>query len=351
MSSKKWIYLSISIPALLLFIIGIFNFIIDPLQQYRKAGFYNVFFRDERHLNPGLAKNWTYNSISTGSSVTENFLISDLANIIKNPIKLPMSGATAKEINLILNLALSENQNIGDVLISLDIFSMSGNEHRTTIPPPLYLYKSNFLNSAKYLLSLDTARTSFKFLRENQKNKNNPKLQYETMYQWQHEKEDDFSKKKAVEHWRKDSNQKLKKFELTNGSYKLEILKKSFNSNYLSLFEHYSNVNFVLFYPPYSVLEFKDWLDYEVIEDILELKRYISQKTSRYQNVKIYDFQNNPALTTHLDNYSDAIHYHQKINTLIIEEIKKDNYLIDTENYETDLKNFIKYVEEFKIER
>lgn len=351
MSCKKWVYLSVSIPILVLFVIGIFNFIIDPFQQYRKASFYNVFFKDQRRLNPGLAKNWTYNSISTGSSVTENFLISDLATIMPNPIKLPMSGASAKEINLILNLALSKNKTVSNVLIGLDMFSMNGNADRVTIEPPFYLYKSNFLNSMKYLLSLDTARTSLKFLKENKNNKHNPKLQYETMYQWQHEKEDDFGEKKAVEYWRKDSNQKLKKFELTNGSYKLETLKKSFNSNYLSLFEHYSNVNFVLFYPPYSVLEFKDWLDYEVIDDILELKRYIAQKTSRYQNVKIYDFQNNPALTTNLDNYSDAIHYHQKINTLIIEEIKRDNYLIDTENYETDLKNFIKYVEEFKIER
>lgn len=123
-NNKKFIKIFFSLSLLFLSIVALFNFIIDPYQQYRKPTLYKTFYGgNQRALNTGLAKNHNYNSVVIGSSMTENFLISKVSEIINNPIKLSISGGSAHEIFNTLNTVFKSNNNIETVLIGLDICS------------------------------------------------------------------------------------------------------------------------------------------------------------------------------------------------------------------------------------
>ena len=127
MPVKKWILIWIVSAVVAVLLIGIFNFATDPFQQYGKTNTHRVYFDNEkeRYLNPGLAKTYKYDSILVGSSMTENFLISDLQKMMNNPIKFCLSGASAQEIQITLNTALSANKNVKTVLLGLDFFALS----------------------------------------------------------------------------------------------------------------------------------------------------------------------------------------------------------------------------------
>ena len=103
----------ISLTVLLIFLISaaaigvtIWN---DPLFQYSTP--YQERYReykDATYQNPGMAKNAAYDTIVTGSSVTQNFDVTyfnDLMDV--NSIKLSYSGANSWNLTSIIQTALS----------------------------------------------------------------------------------------------------------------------------------------------------------------------------------------------------------------------------------------------------
>lgn len=348
MNYKKWIKTMFIGCFIVLLLVSSISFIIDPFQQYRKANFYDVYFDNERFLNPGLAKNWKYNSIITGSSMTENFFISDISKIMPNPIKLTISGATAKEINTILQIAFKSKNEIQFVLIGIDMDAISGDKDRLRSDGlPFFLYDDNLLNDIRYLYSIQTIKAIIKPLIRNKHSQHAPRFNYNTMYQWQHEQENTFGKERTIQSWKKEikNNTDVK---LLNQLYSFKNLKTSFDANFLSLIAENPNINFILFYPPYSVLRYKIWKENGTLQDILKFKKYLANEILKYPNTTIYDFQNEPSITTNLDLYRDMDHYHQKINTLIANEIKLKNYIVTPHNYDEKLFNFIEYVTKFQ---
>jgi hypothetical protein len=59
--------------------------------------------RDERYLNDGIVKHFDYDSIITGTSMTQNFRASEFDELFKaHCVKVPLSGASYREINELL---------------------------------------------------------------------------------------------------------------------------------------------------------------------------------------------------------------------------------------------------------
>ncbi len=153
--------------------IGTINYTVDPLQQYRQARFYKPVFSLQRYLNPGLAKTYDYNSLITGSSMVENFVLSNVSSIleISKPIKLCMSGASAHDIKYILDVAF-KNKQLDSVIYGLDLYAFSGTpktlgfgEHSM----PDYLYDDNYFNDYQYILNIDTLKNVSRILIKNTK--------------------------------------------------------------------------------------------------------------------------------------------------------------------------------------
>lgn len=336
MKPTRWIIKFFLFLTLSLLFMGVVNFILDPFQQYRKAQFYKPIYDNERYLNAGLAKTYDYNQVIIGSSMTENFILSDAKKILgfKKPIKFCMSGATAYEMKIMLDYAYKQRK-IDAVIYGLDFFSFTGSTTRLfqgdgTLP--FYLYDNNLLNDYRYFLSFDT----FKFFVDSFiLPKPASMFDFDRMYQWQHKlSESDFNGTDRITEWKaKDGfNPDYHKDE-----YSIEGMKKNVDVNLIPLIRNHPETTFYIFYPPYSILAFKDMRSKGWLRTVEQFKQHIFTQLAHYPNVKIYDFQASKEVTCNLDNYKDLLHYHQRINTWMLQQMKNDNYLT---NDNTELQKF-----------
>lgn len=327
MKPIHWILKFIALSILTLSIMGIINFVLDPLQQYRKAQFYKPIYDNERYLNPGLAKTYDYNQVIIGSSMTENFILSDAQEILgfDKAIKFCMSGATAYEIKLMLESAYQQRP-INSVIYGVDFYSFTGDTTRLFNGEgslPLYLYDNNRLNDYRYLFSLDT----FTFFMDSfVLSKPAVMFDFNRMYQWQHKSnEDDFNGTDRINEWKEKYGFNP---DYTKSDYSLKAMKANIDTNLIPLIQHHPETTFYLFYPPYSILAFKDMQNKGWLSTVELFKRHLFTQLSHYPNVKIYDFQTSKEVTCNLDNYKDILHYHQRINRWMLEEMKNEKYRI-----------------------
>ena len=334
---KQWVLKALLTTTIIFLFIGAFNYTFDPLQQYRASTFYKPHFTNARYLTPGLAKNYPYDSVIVGSSMTENFIISNVKEIIgfTHPIKFTSGGTTAHELKLILEVAF-KHKNIQNVLYGLDFYAFSGDKKRLLHGKgslPLYLYDDNYLNDYKYIFNIDTTKVSLKTTLIQSLKSKSIELNYNKMFEWQHRyKPNDFNETKVLRMWNNPQIRFNKNFNVKN--FSLEKLKQSFEYNLLSLIKKHPQTTFYIFYPPYSILAYIDAKSNGSLKNILMFKKYIFNELSKYKNVKLYDFQVAKEVTFNLNNYRDLTHYHQKTNHWILECIKNDQYLITSKTIE-----------------
>jgi hypothetical protein len=323
---KNWLILSFGI----VFIIFIFNFIVDPFEYYRKATIYKVYYKnDERYRNPGLIKNYDYNSVLIGSSMTQNFLISDLNTIMNKTIKITARGLSPYEISIIFNKLFNDNKNIKKCLISIDI-STYFNSIKSIYKGaeiPYYLYDNNIFNDYKYLINISTLKKSFNSLQKSFNfNKEDPLYKYEYMFQWEHIYKNSFGRKNVYKFYNEN---KLKK--IRTKSYSFNDAKLSFDKNILSYIKKYPNIEFILFFPPYSIMEYLRWKENLELNKYLTFKEYLYNLSISNKNIFLYDFQVSQ-IVNDLDKYKDLTHYNQSINRWMIKQIKNKQYYINKNN-------------------
>ncbi len=354
---KKSVIRTLLFSSIIIGVPGLINYIVDPFQQYRKP-WYNPYFppQIERYLNPGLVKNYDYDSILIGTSHVETFNLNDLRNIFKlsSPIKLSIQGGSAFEQALTLKTALKHNSKVKHVFFGLDFWSFRGPPSRLARGKgslPKYLYDDFLLNDVSYLLNYDTLKESFDALeRSSKKNDDDPWYSYDTMYTWScWYKNSDFSSKKILKMWKDDlKKRKTPPQWISDAEY--TVLKKSFDTNFKPIFDKYKNVKFVVFFPPYSVLAYKRTKITGWMKDSLEFKRYLVYSTKDLHNVQFFDFQIAQNVTHDLNNFIDFSHHSEKINRWILEQIKANNYVVDESNIEQNIETLIKQTNDWRID-
>ena len=146
----------------------VLNFIVDPLQFYRKSFYFNnVLYLYQRYQNPGLARNYGYDTVIIGTSMTENFLPRDTKSILDlDVLKLSISGGSVYEQRLMLNVAMRSDK-LDNVIWGIDFSSFKGSSQRkggedSTFPE--YLYDTDLFNDFKYLLNDKTTELSINAL-------------------------------------------------------------------------------------------------------------------------------------------------------------------------------------------
>jgi len=352
MNQKKWIKTSLLMAFSIVLVVGMINYIIDPFHQYRIKTFYPIAYipKLQRYINPGFAKNYDYDSVILGSSMSENFNISNVKNILgfQKSIKLCISGTSAYEEALTLKTAL-RHKKVKNVLYGLDTFLFWGDSKRIRHDKktfPFYLYDNNLLNDYQYIFSVDTLIKSLKSLMSLFDDRSKVTYDYNRMYQWQHSvPSSHFSVEYVLQRWENRVESDIA-YQPKNNFY---FYKKSFDKNFLSLIKVYPKTNFIIYFPPYSILAYKLEEEYNVFEERLKFKKYILEATSKLSNVKIYDFQVAKLITHELSNYHDLDHYHQKINKWILEQIKENNFRVNISNINAIIEEHKKQVNDYEI--
>lgn len=346
---KKWVIQLIISIFMLIFLVGMINFVVDPFLQYRQPTFYKKLFtsEEERYLNAGLIKNYQFDSVLIGSSMTENFSLNEMRTYLNftNPIKLCLNGGSAYEHKIILENVL-KNRKISNVLIGLDYFAYEGlvKKMDSRGELPLYLYDDILLNDYQYIFNIDTFKKSIEVLLRDSFNKNDPRFTLNDMYSWKHLfSEDDFNKKNVL-------NVYKSLLQHENETFILEDLEQSFKYNTLSFVQKNKDVNFIFVFPVYSVLEYKQMQLAGKFDTYLNFKARMMAELLEEDNVQIFDFQIAGDIMLNLSNYRDLQHYHSRINSWMLQEIQAENYKVKKTLIRINIDILKKIVTEYSAE-
>lgn len=360
MQHRNFLLIFSACTASLLIVVAVFNFVVDPLQFYRKAEFYQPSFSmQQRYQNPGLARHYTYDTIIIGTSMTENFVPSHLDKKLGvKTMKLAMSGASAREENMIANVAIRTGQ-VKNVLWGLDFASLRGSIDRVGDndgPFPYYLYDDHYYNDFRYLASISILASSLKDLQNLYLQQQPEQADLDYLYNWNSQVT--FGREVLMKIWQTDQADRQKGIKEQiygeiDPSYK--AMRASFDHNLEPLIKENPDINFVIYYPPFSILRYRNLYeeDQELFYSELAIKKYIFTRLKTCQNVTIYDFQNDKNLTFNLNKYKDFSHHSQEYNEYIIDALARQDkkYLVTPGSIDLMLQDLKTQVETLQVEK
>ena len=348
---KKNIRNGFIISLLILSIVSLTNFIIDPYKQYGLNSL-NPYFLNSRYLNPGLIKSYSYDTVIAGSSFSENFLTKEIDKALGlKSLKVTSSGATAFENKSVLSLALKKEK-VKVIILELNAGSFRGDKqkvHGSIKTLPRYLYDDNLFNDYKYLLNFDVLYSeNIRTIAANFFGFNEKLSNIEFAYYWADGFS--FSEENLLDdlEYLKGYKYQMDTKKVSNNS-KSQLLEQSFDFNVLQLIKDYPNTEFIIFHPPFSII-FLKWLEtLNQLDDYLNFKRYIFESTKKYKNVSLYDFQIEKNITHNFDNYLDIRHYSNLVNSWMINQIKKETYLVNQDTFDIYLNSLKTQIQEYDI--
>ena len=270
--------------------------------------------------------------------MTENFRASWFENEETKVVKVPYSGAYSKDINNVFKLAFSTHD-IKTVYYGLDLFNIFCRDKNTTrFEIPQYLYDDNIINDVKYLFNKDIfIQYTYYNIVNNilQANKFNNDLAYNWNNNVRYGLEYVLSTYKS-----NPSNSELP------ATYYLSEYEENMK-NITEYIEMYPNTKFKIFFPPYSILYYKDKK-----EAIKEVTRKVVEDLLKYENVELYYFQNIEEIITNFDNYKDYSHYSEKINYYMYECMcKTGKHRITKQNYKEEIDNLYDLVSRYDYDK
>lgn len=345
---KKKVYLFFSIVVFIIASIGLTNYIIDPFQIFHKHDY--RFYGNQRYQNVGLINSYLnssdgYNSIIIGTSMTENFVPSEMENLLGwgKVLKLSARGSSLFTQKKTIDKALRTGK-VKHVLWLLN--SNSFQEHPTKLHASdrgfenlLYLYDENPFNDINYLLNFSTFNTSIAMIINGRQNRDIDRL-----YCWGNKNGrrtrgfNEFSSDKNIKKLQSRFDYRFKK----NRSYEYAWNKPfpALDPILLSTIRDHPEVKFILALPPYSF--FRLGLHYPhrfaLIKSILDEK---------FTNVKIFGFDNEE-FVKNMYHYKDPAHYSEEINSYMIYKMSKNKNQITLENFDAYTKSVIDNLNSYK---
>ncbi|WP_127532495.1 copper amine oxidase N-terminal domain-containing protein [Paenibacillus kobensis] len=297
-----------------------FSWTVDPLQHYRKAWYPPVYSSEERYQNAGLARNYSYDTIILGTSMTENFSPNAVGKALGGKVmKLPLRGSVVSEQYETAKLALSTGQ-VKRVLWGLDYFALREESDTGEGTFPGYLYDDKLWNDYPYWFSI----TPYTELAKGAAKKlfSHHGTELETLDSW-----DSWTKfdKRLVLSDYKEAQQTEAYFGLNEDP--LADVQESFNTYVLPLVKEYPQVQFDFYYPPYSILRHAVWRQTNPVryDNQMTMRKWMFEQLDMQPNASVFDFQAESRWTFDLDQYKDLSHHRGSINTEIAEAVgRKD---------------------------
>lgn len=103
------------------------------------------------------------------------------------------------------------------------------------------------------------------------------------------------------------------------------------SANICPYIEANPDTEFVIFFPPYSILYWNDVLEENHLEATLEEYRYITERLNAYDNVTVYFFPACEEIICDLNHYADYSHYHPRFNRFMTECFASGSYRVSKE--------------------
>lgn len=325
-SYKRFAQKTIAYSFGVLVLIALITIIVDPFIHYHSPLFgLAACETDERGAMIGIAKNMDYDTALIGSSMSENFFESWFEDgVLGNKcVKLCMQGAHFDDFSRLFNVALSK-PTTKRVVFSLDNYVLMNmpEQYPTTIPE--YLENESLTDEAYYLWNKSvTLYYTPIFLLNNCLEHFNA----DTAYSWA----DDYVFDKYVARATYDPVRLIKKEdEMPFDSF--YPYANQFLDSMIPYIESRPDVEFDIYVPPYSILYWDDCVLRGRLTAEICMQNMVFEKLLKYDNVRLFYFQDLFDITTDLNNYKDYSHYSRDINYYIYDSIKKGKHELTLEN-------------------
>jgi hypothetical protein len=311
------------------------TYLVDPLQIFRKASYKASFSANERYQNPGLIRHYPYNTIIVGTSMVENFRASYVDRRLGvRVLKVPIRGSTIHEQFLTARLAL-ETGRVVRVIWGLDHWICVGRPQdlgSTANQFPLFLYEGGTWSSAQYLFNISTFADSLKVIVTKRLWEPPDANALEKLYAWDHTVT--FSAERAFRDLDVSMAQATRSHDLDPALYGFDAMWANFAVNVLSLVDSFPDVRFDMFFPPYSILQFKfyEWQNPDLLDRLFAFRAQVIDELLRRRNVSLFGFDDVDAVTHDLDNYKDMAHYRAEVNDYMIDAIAEGRHRIVKED-------------------
>lgn len=347
MNFKKWIYIFIFDILLGAVVLAAFSIIVDPFFHYHKPlpGLFYV-LNNERYQNDGILKHFDYDSIITGTSMSENFKTSEFNELFKaNAVKVPFSGGSFKEMNDNIATAFRTAHDVKYVVRSLDTYKILSDKDmmRNDLGQyPTYLYNNCLIDDVKYIFNKDVVKIVVRNIINTVKNKNGGITSFDEYANWNN----DWSfGAKSVLKGRSEYKEASQENSLTKEEK--QIISENIKQNVTDLAYKNPKTTFYYFFPPYSVAYWGELYEKGDLNKNIEIEEYAIELILECPNIKLFSFNTMTDITMNLDNYKDTLHYGEWINSKMLEYMKNDIGLLTKNNYkkyiEAEKKLYLNY--------
>lgn len=333
MNAKKWSLIFVSLYGAIMLLIGGTVVIVDPFFHYHKPlrGI-SYSFAEEEYVNNGIIRNFDYDAMIVGTSMTKAFKTSEADQLFDRTfIRITNQGEGYKVINQNIELAIQCNPDLDLIIRSIDAeWFISSPDWLGYDEYPEYLYDDNIWNDVEYLYNkeilerdvIPTIQRSISGV---------PMDQFDNYGIGKRSNE---GKAIVLNKYERPAKENLTTDEEETKQY-FNMLKENIDRNVVSVIEDNPDISFYLFIPPYSIC----WWDSlhqkggKILERRLDMEAYVLERLLAYDNVHMFSFNDNFEMICDLNNYIDTTHYADEINSQILVWMKEGKYQLTEKNY------------------
>lgn len=330
MTYAKWLRLTCILIVLGLIGTAAAVIVVDPFFHYHEPlECFPYQIDNQLSQNPGMAKHMEYDSVLLGSSMTVNFETDWFREEMGlNTLKLSYNGAYPRDVSNIMAKVDARDGELKRVFWGIDLASYTGGTEETKYPIPAHLYNDNLADDVNYWYNKHVLL--------------------------------DYILKPAIEREPTDLSGVYASEEALQGCYDreyvlahytvpekndawfpedmfIEGLDANLEANILPLIESHPDTQFTIFFPPYSILYWYEYVQNNQMDAVMYEYRYFMEKLLAYENVELFFFPGKEEVVCNLDLYADAGHYNQSINRYMTECFVDGTHRITADNYEEEL--------------
>jgi hypothetical protein len=343
MNSRKWNCLVIGGTLSALLLVAGVTALIDPFLHYHQSlDGLEYPLKDERYQNDGILRNYSYDALITGTSMAQNFKTSEFDALWgANSVKTCFSGASYKEVDENVRRALSYNDDVKYIVRSMDAnrlnYPADQNEYEDY---PSYLYDDNLFNDVQYLLNKEVVPQTLAVINYTRAGERTPT--WDEYGSWSVYK--DFGKTEVFRTWSQYEEQE-EEYLLQAEDY--DCVKENVEKNILWTARENPDVTFYVYFPPYSICYWDTLVKTKQLNAQLEMEKLAVELLLEAENIHVYGFDDKVEMISNLDNYTDALHYGEWINSDILRWMYEGEGELHQDNYEIYFGNLKKLYSEY----
>jgi hypothetical protein len=350
---------------LLLCVIGpaLLVYVVDPFQIYHKTRFKGAGYSAEQAyqhagwINTVLADpSEHYESLVIGSSTMANYTESLINQHMPwgKTLNLSVNGSTPLMQATIARYAFEKKPDIKHILWDVHYFYTYEADHDNSKPGapfPYYLYNNSLLDDKNYLFNASNVYFSLLFLRGDF-SKFNLGIEDNGPFYENLLAEGRFAAHGSYDYKKNTILPAIQDVvrELPDADALASFQYPSIDKNLLDVLMPYCNSDkdINIMFSPVDRSTYTDTTNTEYIIRIINMRKYVVNKTQRCNNFKVFSFDNIDSITLKPENFADNFHYVIEINHYIADSIATNRNRITTDNIDKYQQKFVTNINEYK---